>query len=322
VARAQTHKGDVSDCIKRAAAGGQPTAPTPRSRKVELPATVDARIATLKQAMALGSWVKELRRQVFRSAAVPFRSRVRMERWLVGEGTRNGPPTTDGSGRLKSLAYRDMRRADELWVGFQGVPLFPASHLEVDRRARRGKGGASIWVAAGTGVEKLADATREMAQATGFSQPQLVALVLLGAELKPPVPKATVEYSPPHPALMEDSPAGPVPLYTRQVTMTMTEWDFSRATLAALFRKVQAVIGGVKSKPFTADDEKLMRMVSRMSDGKPVRHSMIFWKRARETWHKETGETRSADALRMSYMRIKSALKVRSERERARARRH
>ena len=304
----QTLTWNVRPCARRAtelqvAASTQPT----QRKTVTTTRTVGNRISARARTDALAAAVNALREKLFGKASIPFKSVAKMEAWIVAMVPENWPPAKNEFGHWKSLAYRDLTVEDDTWIGPVDGPLLPASHLDEEREpaASRGRseGGASVYVSAGTRAEMLADTTREMSHATGFSQAQMVALVLRGSIPRLPAPRATVQYRMPPPAI-RDTQTREAFIHGRRVVLDMEECDFTLRVVRKLYARTRRLLGSAKSKEFTDFDDLLLRLVGQRGGPRTAK----YWTEIAEQCRRRTGILRRPAALRVAYSRLQKAL--------------
>jgi hypothetical protein len=311
------HRADVTECVIRAgelksrALQSVLMAQAVKRKTAALPDTITARITASHRVSILDPWVKAQRVSLFGTTDLPFKSAKAAGEWLQAEAAK-GPVAVATDGRLKTLAYRDWGLDDSVWIGAPDGPWFPSSPVQDagdhERSGGQRRGGASVCVVAGSPVERLADATREMALASGFSQAQLVALVLCGTRPRLRSPRVVIQYRTHHPDLALGEHPTSQPLYTRRVVLETEDCDFLPDTVKRLYQRARRLLGSAKSKPFDDEDERLQRIV-RKRGGLPAKpYALAFWEEVAAEYEAYTDTRKTPEALRTRYFRLQRAL--------------
>ena len=128
----------------------------------------------------------------------------------------------------------------------------------------------------GSRLVPLARATREMAEATGFSQPSIVAYIL--ADIAPLLPPVRTHTKWP----MSEN------LQTRrvQVLVEYNSPDITYNQSRQIHRKVRAAWNVDKGKRLTDRDRQILAIVESLG-GEPREAPSAFWKEAKDLWNAE-----------------------------------
>jgi hypothetical protein len=156
-----------------------------------------------------------------------------------------------------------------------------------------------------TPVCQLQRYVRQLARASGFSPPAVVAYLL--ADVPPILDAATISVE----HLTIPLPFGSAEIQRSQVTLTLNARDLSYHEHRDLFRRVRQELNLVQAHGLKDDDIAFLQLVDSLGSPPRGRASGPYWTRVQQAWNrhhpKEGFET--PDGLRMWYRRLQQKLK-------------
>ena len=296
VAVGQHERRDVAPCIGVAArlsmrgvtaAAGPEHARALAVRPAARP-TPEMRLRSAQLARQVRGWVEAVRTALFGHATPPCGSAAEAEAWLAAA--------------VQALYARTRNTAQRLAVLLAGVRA--GIHGSVDAATRAGVQGAALDAVFESPMVTLETEVRHLAEATGFSEADVLADILAG--IPPTLPPVTVAVQ----QVTRPLPGGGGPIARRQVTIVLHARDLTYQEHRALFRQVRQQLQRVRTKGISDEDCRLLRLVERRGPPPSGRGSGAFWTGIRREWNGQGLGKRyaSPDGLRMRWTRLQPTL--------------
>jgi hypothetical protein len=323
VAVGQHERRDVAPCIGVAArlsmrgvtaAAGPEHARALAVRPAARP-TPEMRLRSAQLARQVRGWVEAVRTALFGHATPPCGSAAEAEAWLAAAVQALYARTGAASRALYQREWdaaltpapqgrraRTRNTAQRLAVLLAGVRA--GIHGSVDAATRAGVQGAALDAVFESPMVTLETEVRHLAEATGFSEADVLADILAG--IPPTLPPVTVAVQ----QVTRPLPGGGGPIARRQVTIVLHARDLTYQEHRALFRQVRQQLQRVRTKGISDEDCRLLRLVERRGPPPSGRGSGAFWTGIRREWNGQGLGKRyaSPDGLRMRWTRLQPTL--------------
>ncbi len=260
-------------------------------------------------AEAIRPRVEQTRRTLFNIPRPPFRSVNAAARWVESE-----------SPRPRRLTPRDLKRAEALFLEgeaklreYQGlvrrevrITERPRAlpYLKPGRRPTRGQSLEEVQVTVGpeTTLAELERASRQLAEATGFRQIEIVMHLLTGVPLSLPAPTLSTTYR----------RLGERPIRRRSTVIETFSPAPTLAEFSALQRALRDALQAKRLRPLTAADGEFLGFVQRRCGEAAAQTQRAFWEGARVEWNRTHPSHRYSTwrGLEMRYDRLKKKIEI------------
>jgi hypothetical protein len=286
-------QGDVTECIELAGAFAEVIGGNKDSAKEEslhqrlTPHTTDMEAQSAERARAIFSRVQQVRQQLFGTEQPPFGSQADAERWLEEEATRQ--VRSDEIASLRTEIQGMMGKWARLTGGHLGFGLNVLPFARQDRIDK-------ITIKSPGALAVLETETRRMANATGFSQPSVVAYVL--TDVTPILAPYTVSLSVP---LLNEFDVLHIP-----IIITYNKRDITDTEIREMRREIRQLWNSEKEKRL-GDHALILRDIVEECGPEPEKGKMAYWQRIKQEFNRRTGGNRygSGKAAKKAYTAIR-----------------
>lgn len=237
--------------------------------------------------------VKAIRRGIFKSIDAPFKTIEEATNWIEQEG-QNKPSNFEEANKL----VNKLQEMTHWTVSCKVLPYIGGDGWQ-----------RIIVVWAGTLSERLADETKELAEATGFNQASLVMHILTG--IKPLLPLAQIVTH----ISNFNAPSGETFL-SHRVELKITARDLSTSQLSQIYKEMRGKLGVESDRHIKEDDFKLYETVRILGyppeqnktsrSRKRAKGTVDFWKTVQKEFEKgeKQGKRKTWNAYRVAYHRL------------------
>lgn len=260
-------------------------------------------------AAAITPWVKQVRTDLFGRPELPFRSYAKAVAWIENAASEQDYPSSDERQQARAMLEKMNRELKAVGRILRSEVQGPTPVVRTVPYAKPGSETTHhVPVVFGSGLARLEAACRDMADATGFSQLNIIEHVLAGVPLLLPVARLQVR-----PQWRYHLPVPPDGMLSRLSATVefLSPRDVTADQLKWLARQLRKMLGVTRAKRMSDHHHRLLSLVAQLG-GPPKSNKIEWWEQFKDEWNKRLPRGASRYVTwrgpEMAYQRLQTRL--------------